>query len=113
MEDYVIIFKVHINVLQEVEFERCRSGCRIEIPWHSILHCCYLRHPLLAKYPELCIIDGSRSIEGYDHKPNIDPNVPPIAQPLRRIPVALDEQVCKKLDEMENAGILEKIESSP
>ena len=70
-------------------------------------------NPLMAKYPELCRVDRSRSIEGYDLKPNIDPNVRPIAKPLRRIPLGLEEQVGMKLAELESARLLEKIDSPP
>ena len=67
----------------------------------------------MAKESEWCIIDESRAIDRYNHTPKIDANVTPIAKPQQRIPLALEEQVWKKLDEMESPSMLEKIDSAP
>lgn len=39
----------------------------------------------------------------------IDPNVRPVAQPYRRIPVALEEAVDAKINDLLKAGIIEKV----
>ena len=44
----------------------------------------------------------------------IDLSVRPVAQPYRRIPIPLEERVLRKLDELEELGIIEKVnEPSP
>ena len=63
------------------------------------------RHPLLRKYPNLTSTDTARCIAGFKHKPLIDRNVKPVAEPLRRVPHAYHDKTCKKLDDMERDGI--------
>lgn len=40
----------------------------------------------------------------------IDRNVTPVAQPYRRIPIALEEKANAKIDELANQGIIERVE---
>ena len=47
-------------------------------------------------------------MEGYAHRPKIDPSVKPISQPLRRLPLSVREEVSAELKRLE-----ERIEASP
>ena len=86
--------------LRDSASDECSTSSSTEVPRTQALLELSVYYPLSARYPELCLVDGC--VEGCDHKPNIDPNVPPIVQPLRRIPQPLEEQVCKKLEEIES-----------
>ena len=65
---------------------------------------------ILREFPELLKPGGY--ISGYEHKPRILTTVHPVSQPQRRLPLALQPMVEKKLREMEADGIIEKIDSS-
>jgi hypothetical protein len=43
----------------------------------------------------------------------VNAEVPPVMQPLRRLPLALREDVGNELDRWESRDIIEKMESSP
>lgn len=49
------------------------------------------------------------TIKGIQVELPIDPDVPPVAQPYRRIPIQLEAAVDKKLDELLDAGIIEYV----
>lgn len=49
---------------------------------------------------------------GVSIKLDIDSRVRPVAQPYRRIPIPLESKVNKKLEEMFQAGIIEKVEGT-
>ena len=68
---------------------------------------------LLAQYPSLLHSTREQMIKGFTHYPRIDPTVPPKAQKFRRIPLALNDEVCAEIKRMEHDGVLERIESSP
>ena len=71
-----------------------------------------LPYHLFKKYPELLQSNGLRVIEGFRHKPCVNPNIPPVAQPLRRIPISLESRVLAELEQMERDGIIEPIDAS-
>ena len=71
------------------------------------------RYHLLAKYPELLNTDSKKKLNYFFHKPNIDPNIPPVAEPLHRLPLSMLSKVDDKLIAMESDGILKKVDSSP
>lgn len=51
-------------------------------------------------------------IQGYQHRVEEDPSVPPVRQPLRRLPLSVQAEVGKRLDDLEAQGIIEKVSSS-
>ena len=68
-------------------------------------------HPLLRIYGNLLSTDTARCFAGFNHKPLIDRDVKPVAEPLDRVPLEYHDKSCKKLDDMEGDGVLEKIDS--
>ena len=70
-------------------------------------------HPLLAKFPQLTVSSPNKVIKGFMHTPNLNPSAIPVTQKLRRIPLALQEEVITELNRMIADGVLEKIDSSP
>ncbi|XP_030840818.1 uncharacterized protein K02A2.6-like [Strongylocentrotus purpuratus] len=50
--------------------------------------------------------------KGYCHAPRVDSSVPPTAQSLRRLPLAVRDEVSKELHRLESDGIIERIDSS-
>ena len=67
---------------------------------------------LIRKYSTLLEANPSKYITGYLHKPIIDSVVPPVAQPLRRVPLALLPKVKEELERMVKTGVLESIDAS-
>ena len=55
-------------------------------------------------YPDL--FDGVGTIQGAKVKLDIDPNVPPVVQPPRKIPSAMVELLKKETDCMLNLGVI-------
>ena len=68
------------------------------------------RH-LLKQFPNLT--PPGRMIQGFEHEPPVNKTVQPVAQPMRRVPVAYREATEKELKRMESEDVLEKIDSSP
>ena len=65
-----------------------------------------------ARYPHL--FSGKVGLlKDFELDLHIDPSVKPVAQPLRRIPFGLREKVDKKLDELIQADIIEKVPPEP
>lgn len=54
-------------------------------------------------------VDKFNTIKGIQLELPIDPKVPPVWQPYRRIPIQLEEAVDNKLDELLAAGIIEPV----
>ena len=65
----------------------------------------------LANYPKLTRDFGC--IKGYQHKPMIDSTVQPVRQGLRRLPLALRDEVSTELKRMLDMDLIEKIDASP
>ena len=68
---------------------------------------------LFSKYPEMLSTTGLRVIKGFSHKPFINPTIPPVAQPLRRLPLSMETRVMAELEQMQRDGIIEPIDASP
>ena len=52
------------------------------------------------------------SIIGYQHKVTVDPTVPPVRQGLRRLPLAVRDEVGARVKELESQGVIERIQAS-
>ena len=63
------------------------------------------------KYKEL--FDGVGLLRDYELKLNIDDPVNPVAQPVRRIPFGVREEVERKLGELLESGIIEEVPERP
>ena len=64
---------------------------------------------LRAKYPR--VFQGLGKLEGFQLKLHINPNVKPLAQPIRRIPFSRRQKVNEKLGELEKLGVIEKVDT--
>ena len=56
------------------------------------------------------VFQGIGKLKDFQLKIHVDPDVRPVAQPVRRLPFALREKVGEKLDEWETLGIIEKVD---
>ena len=54
------------------------------------------------------VFDGLGEFPG-EHSLKLDPSVPPVIHPPRRVPYALRDSVKKELDRMENLGVISKV----
>ena len=63
---------------------------------------------LKAKYPK--VFEGIGKLKDFQLKLHVNPNVPPVAQKLRRVPFALCEKVTVKIGELLKEDIIEKVE---
>ena len=63
---------------------------------------------LKAKYPK--VFEGIGKLSDFQLKLHVNPNVPPVAQKLRRVPFALREKVTAKIGELLKEDIIEKVE---
>ncbi|KAJ7991418.1 hypothetical protein DPEC_G00283640 [Dallia pectoralis] len=61
--------------------------------------------------PEL--FNGLGCLTSFTHKPLLDHSVPPVVQPLRRVPLALRDGVTQELQRLQADGIIEPIDASP
>ena len=59
------------------------------------------------EYPE--VFDGVGKLKGHSVKFHIDPNISPVAQPVRRLPMGFRGKVKAKLDELLAADIIEPV----
>ena len=53
---------------------------------------------------------GVGKLKDFELKLHVDPNVPPVAQKLRRVPFALRDKVKAKIDEVLDGDIIERVE---
>uniref|UniRef100_A0A669BA80 Gypsy retrotransposon integrase-like protein 1 n=1 Tax=Oreochromis niloticus TaxID=8128 RepID=A0A669BA80_ORENI len=67
-----------------------------------------LKHTLKEKYPK--VFKGVGKLNTKQISLYIDPNVKPVAQPLRRIPYHLRDAVEKKINELIDMDIIERVE---
>ena len=67
-----------------------------------------VKEDLIARYKDL--FQGVGKLEGYQVKLHINPEVQPVAQPLRRPAFSLREKIERKLDELMQEDIIEKVE---
>lgn len=63
------------------------------------------------KWPVL--FDGLGCLTAFTHRPLTKPDVPPVIQPLRRIPLALREDVTQELGTLLEQGIIEPVNAAP
>jgi hypothetical protein len=64
-----------------------------------------------SRYPKL--FEGLGKLSNYKVKIHVDENVPPVVQGSRRVPFALRDKVEKKLDELVNLDIIERVTDTP
>ena len=62
-----------------------------------------LDQSILDEYPNLC--QGLGCLPG-EHTIMLDPSVPPVNHPARKVPVSLKEKIKGELDRMEKAGVI-------
>ncbi len=93
-----------LDLFDALEFEVVRHGARVQtvetVP-----------ADVMQKFPD--VFSGFGMIKSYCHKPKVNPEVPPVSQRLRRIPLAVRDEVATELRRLEHDGIIEKIDSSP
>ncbi|KAJ8339345.1 hypothetical protein SKAU_G00361310 [Synaphobranchus kaupii] len=63
------------------------------------------------KWPAL--FDGLGCLTAFTHRPLVNAEVSPVMQPLRRIPLALRDDVTKELNTLLEAGIIEPVNAAP
>ena len=64
---------------------------------------------LRAKYPR--VFQDLCKHKGFQLKLHINPNIKPLAQPIRRIPFSRRQKVNEKLGELEKLGVIEKVDT--
>ena len=62
---------------------------------------------LRVQFPK--IFEGLGKLKGYQLKLHQDDSIPPVAQPLRRIPFSRRQKVTAKLKQLEELGVIEKV----
>ncbi len=68
------------------------------------------QHRFRSEFAEL--FQQPETLLGFEHRPKVDSTVVPRSQALRRVPIALQEEVSKELGRMVSEGILEPIDAS-
>ena len=66
---------------------------------------------LKVQYPK--VFTGVGKLKDFELKLHVDPNVPPVAQKLRRVPFALRDKVKAKIDDLLEGDIIERVEGPP
>lgn len=59
------------------------------------------------------LFEGLGCVTAFTHRPRVDPNVAPVIQPLRRVPLALRDGVSAEMSSLLEEGIIEPIDASP
>ena len=62
---------------------------------------------IFKKFPGCC--EGIGKLKDFQLKVPIDPEIPPVAQPIRRVPYHLRDKLSTKLDELVELDIIEKV----
>ena len=62
-----------------------------------------------AKYPK--VFEESGKLKGFQLKLHIDPDIKPVAQPLRKIPFSRRQKVKEKLVQLDGLDVIEKVET--
>ena len=62
---------------------------------------------IFEKFPGCC--EGIGKLKDSQLKVPIDPEIPPVAQPIRRVPYHLRDKLSTKLDELVELDIIEKV----
>ena len=63
--------------------------------------------PWQQRWPSL--FTGLGCLTAFNHQPLLDPEVRPVIQPLRRLPLALRDEVTTELQKLLEAGIIERV----
>ncbi|KAJ8333462.1 hypothetical protein SKAU_G00414700 [Synaphobranchus kaupii] len=63
------------------------------------------------RWPSL--FNGLGCLTAFNHQPLLSPEVRPVIQPLRRLPLALRDDVTAELHKLLEAGIIERLNASP
>ncbi|KAJ8352061.1 hypothetical protein SKAU_G00235370 [Synaphobranchus kaupii] len=63
------------------------------------------------RWPSL--FNGLGCLTAFNHQPLLSPEVRPVIQPLRRLPLALRDDVTAELHKLLEAGIIERLDASP
>ena len=61
----------------------------------------------MTKFPK--VFEGLGKLKGYQLKLHQDKNIPPVVQPLRRIPFSKRDKVANKLKQLEELGVIKKV----
>ncbi len=86
----------------------------IDQPLNNLSEWC--NHPsvdLHGRHSFLLYFSGLGCLSVFSHKPLLNPNVPPVIQPLRRVPLAMRDKVTTELQGMLAADLIEPIDASP
>ncbi|XP_057713151.1 uncharacterized protein K02A2.6-like [Corythoichthys intestinalis] len=67
--------------------------------------------PWLHRWPSL--FTGLGCLTAFNHQPLLNPEVTPVIQPLRRLPLALRDDVSAELQKLLDAGVIERVDASP
>ena len=65
-------------------------------------------NPILTEYED--VFSGLGKLKDFKLKIHVDQSVKPVAQPIRRMPYSMRAQVAEKINELEKADIIEKVE---
>lgn len=61
----------------------------------------------------LSLFVGLGCLTAFNHQPLINTAVSPVIQPLRRLPLALRDDITIELQKLLDAGIIERVDASP
>ena len=56
--------------------------------------------------------ESQPAILGYQHRVKVNPEITPARQPLRRLPLAVVDEVGERLNQLESQGVIEKVSAS-
>ncbi|KAG1936342.1 gag-pol fusion protein [Pimephales promelas] len=59
------------------------------------------------------LFNGLACLSAFTHRPLVNPDVPPVIQPLRRIPFALRDEITRELGTLLDMGIIEPVNAAP
>ena len=68
--------------------------------------------PAPASGPEDGAADAPAPILGFEHRVTVNPDIPPVRQPPRRLPWAIRDQVNARISELERQGVIEPVTAS-
>ena len=77
---------------------------KLGIPICSVIS----KESIMSDYKE--IFEGVGKLKDYQVKLHVDPDVPPVAQPVRRTPFSLRDKVKEKVEELVDMDIIEPVE---
>ncbi len=86
-----------------------RLGFTLRDDIHSDIH--HVTTTWQQRWPAL--FDGLGCLTAFTHRPLVDPEVSPVIQPLRRIPLALQDEVAAELQMLLAMGVIEPVNAAP